>query len=44
VLYGGHITETKIADVLYVLADGKWHAKKEISEKTGLKQENSRPF
>ena len=35
----GHITETKMADVLDVLADGNWHAKKEISEKTGLKQE-----
>jgi len=28
-----------MADVLDVSADGKWHAKKEISEKTGLKQE-----
>jgi len=39
VLCEGHITETKMADVLDVLADGNWHAKKEISEKTGLKQE-----
>lgn len=37
-LWGRRITKT-MADVLDVLADGEWHAKKEISEKTGLKQE-----
>ncbi|MEM0058269.1 MAG: hypothetical protein QXG58_00015 [Candidatus Bathyarchaeia archaeon] len=34
---GGHNTDTKMAEVLEILADGKWHMKKEILEKTGLK-------
>lgn len=32
----GCITNTKIAEVLDALADGKWHTKKEIREKVKL--------
>lgn len=36
-LPGDKLTDTKIAEILSALADGKWHTRKEILEKTKLK-------
>jgi DNA-binding IclR family transcriptional regulator len=33
-------TDTKISEMLEALADGKWHTKEELLEKTKLKRED----
>lgn len=38
--FGGCITENKISIILETLADGKWHTKEEMREKTKFKNED----